>query len=188
MTETTAVSSDFTLGFQIKYCLLTFTCITASQLYIYNHYLFQGLADGYFKALVTLAQLEDSLAIILLITFFIQTLLILLCSLFLIIFFKRKIVGVIYRFERLLREVNSGNLQHIAQNRDNDQIKALFSALNTLTISLRTIYSSLHGVEKRLHNFIRQKRLDKNPDLKMIREQIAQARILLGCNKSAEGD
>jgi methyl-accepting chemotaxis protein len=180
MAARTTSRNDFTLGFQIKYCLVICACLTASNLYLYNQYLRHGLGHSYFEALVTLSQLEKSLATVLLLTFIVQSLLILLCSLAVILFFTRKISGLVYRFERLLRGISSGDLQHVVRNRDHDQIKSLFSALNSLLTSLRIVYTSVQGVEHNLQQIIRQQENGENPDRQSLRQQIAQTRILLG--------
>lgn len=172
--------NDFTLGFQIKYCLVIIACLTASNLYLYHQYLRHGLGQSYVEALVTLSQLEKSLATFLLVTFIVQSLLILLCSLAVILFFTRKISGLIYRFERLLRGIGNGDLQHVVRNRDHDQIKSLFSALNSLLTSLRIVYASVQGVERNLQQIIRQQENGENPDRQSLRQQIAQTRMLLG--------
>lgn len=178
----TTSSNDFTLGFQIKYCLVIVACLVASNLFLYYHFLHRGLGESYFEALITLTQVEKTLAAVLLMTFIAQCLLILLCTLALFFFFTRKIAGLIYRFEHLLRGIGNGDLQHLVKNRDHDQIKSLFSALNCLLSSLRTVYSSLYGVERNLHQLIRQQQNGENPDRQSLRQQIAQARLLLGSN------
>ena len=178
----TTSSNDFTLGFQIKYCLVIVACLAASNLFLYYHFLHRSLGESYFEALVTLTQVEKTLAAVLLMTFIAQCLLILLCTLALILFFTRKFAGLIYRFEHLLRGIGSGDLQHLVRNRDHDQIKSLFSALNCLLTSLRTVYSSLHVVERNLHQLIHQQEHGENPDRQSLRQQIAQARLLLGSN------
>lgn len=180
-------SNDFTLGFQIKYCLVIIASLTASNLYLYYHFLQRGLGESYFNALVTLTQVEKTLATVLLMTFIVQCLLVLLCTLAVILFFTRKISGLVYRFERLLRGIGNGDLQHLVKNRDHDQIKSLFSALNSLLTSLRTVYSSLHGVERNLLQILRQQENGENPDRQSLRQQIAQTRILLGNSMTKGG-
>ncbi len=188
MAAATMISNDFTLGFQIKYCLVIVASLTASNLFLYYHYLKHGLGKSYFEALVTLIQLEKTLAVVLLVTFITQSLLILLCSLALFLFFRRKIVGLIYRFEHLLRNIGTGDLQHLVKSRDTDQIKSLLSALNCLITSLRTVYSSLQGVDQNLLQIIDQQEMGENPDRQTLRQQIAQTRILLGCSNAREAD
>lgn len=188
MAAATTIRNDFTLGFQIKYCLVIVTSLTASNLFLYYNYLQHGLGKSYFEALVTLSHVGEALAAGLLMTFVLQCLLIFFCSLILLHFFSRKIAGLIYRFEHLLRGIGSGDLQHVVKNRDHDQIKALFSALNCLLTSLRTVYSSVQGVERNLHKVIRQLGNGEIPDRQSLRQQIAQTRILLGCRNAREGD
>lgn len=188
MAATTVYNNDFTLGFQIKYCLVIVASLTVSNFYLYYHYLRHGLGQGYFEALETLALVKETLAPVLLLTFIVQSLLILLCSLTLLLFFKRKIVELIYRFEHLLHDIANGDLRHLVRNRDHDQIKALFSALNCLLTSLRTVYVSLHGIERNLHQVIRQQENGENPDRQSLRQQIAQARILLGSSNTQVED
>lgn len=172
--------SDFTLVFQIKFSLLTLTCLYVSNYYLYNEYLRYNLGGGYFSALVTLSELERALATLLFLTFLAQTLFFFLCSVALILYFKRKLIGVIYRFDKLLRNIKEGDLQQIIQNRENDQIKSLFSALNSLTLSLSKVYSSIAGVEKNLVKHIHQQSTSDDLFLQNLRLQIAQTRLLLG--------
>lgn len=188
MATTTTICNDFTLEFQIKYCLVIVASLTASNLFLYHHYLQHGLGASYFEALVTLTQVDETLAAVLLVTFIVQCLLILLCSLALILFFRRKIAGLIYRFEHLLRGIGTGDLQHLVRSRDHDQIKSLFSTLNCLLTSLRIVYTSVQGVHHNLHQIIRQQENGENPDRQSLRQQIAQTRILLGSSPAREGD
>lgn len=188
MVAAKTVSNDFTLEFQIKYCLVIVASLTASNLFLYYHYLQHGLGNSYFEALITLIQVEKTLAVVLLVTYIAQSLLILLCSLALIHFFKRKIARLIYRFEHLLRGIATGDLQHLVRNRDHDQIKSLFSALNCLLTTLRTVYASLYGIDRNLQKIIRQQENGKNPDRQNLRLQIAETRILLSSSKAREGD
>lgn len=184
----TTSNNDFTLGFQVKYCLVIAASLIASNLFLYYHFLQRGLGGSYFEALVTLTQIEKTLAVALLITFTIQSLLILLCTLAIILFFTRKIAGLIYRFERLLHGIGSGDLQHVVRNRDHDQIKSLFSALNSLLTSLRTVYASLHGVEQNLQRIISQQENGEKVDRQSLRRQIAQTRLLLGNSNGTRGE
>lgn len=188
MAALTTSNNDFTLGFQIKYCLVIAASLIASNLFLYYHFLQRGLGGSYFETLITLTQIEKTLAAVLLMTFLIQSLLILLCTLAVILFFSRKIAGLIYRFERLLHGIGSGDLQHVVRNRDHDQIKSLFSALNSLLTSLRTVYASLHGVEQNLQQIICQQENDEKVDRQSLRQQIAQARILLGSSNDTRGE
>lgn len=188
MAALTTSNNDFTLGFQIKYCLVIAASLIASNLFLYYHFLQRGLGGSYFETLITLTLIEKTLAAVLLMTFLIQSLLILLCTLAVILFFSRKIAGLIYRFERLLHGIGSGDLQHVVRNRDHDQIKSLFSALNSLLTSLRTVYASLHGVEQNLQQIICQQENDEKVDRQSLRQQIAQARILLGSSNDTRGE
>lgn len=175
-----AFLSDFPLRFQLKFSLLTLACLSASNLYLYNQYLRHDLGEGYFAALVTLSKLEGSLTTVLFMTFIVQSLVFLLSSLALILYFKRKLIGTIYRFDTLLRNIKDGDLQQVIQNRDSDQIKSLFSALTSLSASLSTVYSSISGVEKNLLKHVRQLKHNEKTNLQSLRQQIAQTRLLLG--------
>lgn len=178
--------NDFTLGFQIRYCLVIIASLIVSNLLLYHYYLDHDLGGNYFQALVTLTEVERALPSSLLITFLVQCLLILLFTLALVIFFSRKVAGIIYRFEHLLREIAAGDLQHLAKNRSSDQIKSLFSALNCLITSLRTVYSSVHEVENQLRMAIDDIAIGKSPDRESLRRKIRQTRSLFG-NSDAKG-
>jgi hypothetical protein len=80
MASLTTSNNDFTLGFQIKYCLVIAASLVVRNLFLYYHFLQHGLGGSYLEALVTLTQIEKTLVVALLMTFMIQSLLILLCT------------------------------------------------------------------------------------------------------------
>lgn len=187
MKATIPIRSDFTMWFQIKYCLAMITSIAVTSLVIYLYFR-HGLGEGYAEALVTLTQLEESLPIALLMTFIAQSLIILFFSVAINLFVSHKIAGPIYRFEHSLRCIVNGDLQHVARTRDSDQIQSMVSALNRLIASLRSIFMSLHGVEHNLNLLIRQMENGEKPDLRGLRQKIAQSRTKLGSTKDGGVD
>lgn len=173
------IRKDFRLWFQIKYCLVMIAGLAATSLCIYLYFK-QGLGENYSESLITLTRVEQALPAALLVTFSLQSLLVLLFSIAINLFVSHKIAGPIFRFEHSLRCISDGDLQHVTRIRDNDQLKSMASALNRLIASLRSTYTSLHGVEQELGQIIRQQEKGESPDLRELRQRIAHSRMQLG--------
>jgi methyl-accepting chemotaxis protein len=181
MQATKPIGSDFTLWFQIKYCLVMLASLAMTSLLIYLYFK-HGLGEGYSAALSTLTQVEDALPAALLGTFLMQALLILFFSIAINLFVSHKIAGPIFRFEHTLRCIDDGDLQHVARIRDSDQIKSMVAALNRLITSLRNTYTSLRGVEQELNQLIRQQENGESSNPQKLCQSIAQVRAQLGSN------
>lgn len=179
MQVTKPIGNDFTLWFQIKYCLVMLVSLAITSLLIYLYFK-HGLGEGYSAALTTLNQVEAALPGALLGTFLVQSLLILLLSIAINLFVSHKIAGPIFRFEHTLRCIDDGDLQHVARIRDSDQIKSMVSALNRLITALRNNYISLQGVEQELDELIRQQENGESPNPQKLYQSIARLRAQLG--------
>lgn len=181
------IRSDFTLWFQIKYCLAIIVSLGATNLLIYL-YFSHGLGESYAEALSTLNQVEETLPSALLVTFILQCLLILFISIAINLFVSHKIAGPVFRFEHSLRCIGNGELQHVARTRDNDQLKSMVSALNRLIASLRSTYASLHAVEGELGRIISEQEKGESPDFQELQQRIAHARMQLGSSNDRRVD
>lgn len=179
MQATKAVCNDFTLWFQIKYCLVMLSGLVVTSLFIYLYFR-HGLGESYAEALTTLTRVEEALPRALQVTFLLQSLLIFLVSLAINLFVSHKIAGPIYRFEQTLRSIDAGDLQHVAKTRDDDQLKSMVSALNRLVASLRHPYTSLQEVEQELNQIILQQKNGEIPDPRKLQQHIARLRAQLG--------
>jgi methyl-accepting chemotaxis protein len=173
------IGNNFTLWFQIKYCLVMLTSLGMTSLLIYLYFK-HGLGEGYSAALTTLTQVEDALPVALLVTFLVQSLLILFFAIAINLFVSHKIAGPIFRFEHTLRCIDDGDLQHVARIRDSDQIKSMVSALNRLIASLRNNYASLQGVEQELNQIIQQQENGESSNPQKLCQSIAHARVQFG--------
>jgi len=179
MQATKPIGNDFTLWFQIKYCLVMLTSLATTSLLIYLYFK-HGLGEGYSETLTTLTEVEDALPVALLVTFLVQSLLILIFAIAVNLFVSHKIAGPIFRFEHTLRCIDDGDLQHIARTRDSDQIKSMVAALNQLIASLRNKYTSLRGVEQELNQIILQQENGESPNPQKLCQSIAHVRVQLG--------
>lgn len=176
------IGSDFTLWFQIKYCLVMLTSLGMTSLLIYLYFK-HGLSEGYSAALTTLTQVEDALPGALFGTFLVQLLLILFFSIAINLFVSHKIAGPIFRFEHTLHCIDEGDLQHVARIRDSDQIKSMVSALNRLIASLRNYYFSLQGIELELNQLIQKQENNENANPQKLCQSIAHLRAQFGINR-----
>lgn len=187
MQLTKPIGNEFTLWFQIKYCLVMLTSLAATSLLIYLYFK-HGLGESYPEALSTLNRVEAALPVALLVTFLVQSLLILFFAIAINLYVSHKIAGPIYRFEHTLRCIDDGDLQHVARIRDSDQIKSMVFALNRLIASLRNNYTSLQGVEQELNQIIRQQENGENPDPQQLCQSIARVRVQLGSTNDRRVD
>ena len=187
MQLTKPIGNDFTLWFQIKYCLVMLTSLAATSLLIYLYFK-HGLGESYPEALSTLNKVEAALPAALLVTFLVQSLLILFFAIAINLYVSHKIAGPIYRFEHTLRCIDDGDLQHVARIRDSDQIKSMVLALNRLIASLRNNYTSLQGVEQELNQIIRQQENGESPDPQQLCQSIVRVRAQLGSTNDRRVD
>lgn len=185
MSATMPIRNEFTLWFQIKYCLVMLGSLALTSLLIYLYFK-HGLGENYAAALTTITEVEEALPIALLVTFLVQSLLILFFSIAINLFVSHKIAGPIFRFEHTLRCIDDGDLQHVARIRDSDQIKSMVLALNRLISSLHNRYASLQGIEQELNQLIRQQENGESANPQRLCQSIAQLRIQLGGRNERE--
>lgn len=187
MQQKKPICNNFTLRFQLKYCLVMLASLAATSLLIYLYFK-EGLGESYSQTLITLSEVEDSLPVVLMMTFLAQSLVILFLSIVINLFVSHKIAGPIYRFEHTLRCIDEGDLQHVARIRETDQIKSMVSALNRLIASLRKNYRSLQGVEQELNQVILQQENGESPNLQGLRQSIAHSLVQFGSNSDRRVD
>ncbi|MBI3397717.1 MAG: methyl-accepting chemotaxis protein [Deltaproteobacteria bacterium] len=142
------IEIGFKLRFMLIFCLITLTAVfIASALFYFLTY--RELSSNYGEAFFTL-QLVKKMVFPLLFASIQSILLLGLVSLaiaVLSLFFSHKIAGPIYRFEKSLEAIGSGDLTHIVRLRTGDQIIGLVEPINKSTRAMnhriRTVQKSL---------------------------------------------
>ncbi|MBI5328567.1 MAG: methyl-accepting chemotaxis protein [Deltaproteobacteria bacterium] len=128
------VELGFKFRFMLIFCLITFTAVfIASALFYFLTY--RELSNNYGEAFFTIQSVKNMVFPLLFAS--IQSILLLgLASLAiaaLSLFFSHKIAGPIYRFEKSMEAIGSGDLTHIVRLRTGDQIVGLVESINKST-------------------------------------------------------
>lgn len=177
----TQIQSDFTAGFQARYCLTMVAGSVATSLFFFL-YLARGMGEGYFQSLLTLRHLEQALPFSLLATFLFQLILIVTLSIAINLFVSHKIAGPVYRYELTLRRILKGDLRADVRTRQDDQLKPLVDSFNRLLGSLRRLFHSVRNLHLALEENIDRLSRGKAPDTESLLRQIAEVRWRMGVN------
>jgi len=144
MPNTRLLERGFKLRFGLKLCLLTIAGMAAVTALLY-YFTAAGLGESYKEAIYTLYRLKirifplifaSSYSIIILA---VVTVAIAVIS----VLFSHKIAGPIFRVERNLEEIGSGDLTVQTRFRGTDQLKALSDDINSMTRALNHAARSL---------------------------------------------
>ena len=130
------IKKDYQFKFILKFCLIVFigALISTALLLAFS----QGTLTSSFEN-SRLVVRTTAIAILptVIYTYLITLALISLVTIIAVLLISHKIAGPIFRFEKELREIGSGNLTKRVVLRKNDQIKDLAQSLNDMTESLR---------------------------------------------------
>lgn len=130
------VKKDFQSEFIIKFCLLVLAGIIISTGLLLI--LSQGTLTSTFQNSRLVIQ-NTALAILpaALLTNLITLALIILATIFVVLFISHKIAGPLYRFEKELKRISEGDLSQEIRLRKKDQITDIAKGLNLMTSSFR---------------------------------------------------
>lgn len=173
------IQLDFSLTFQVKYCLVMMAGSLLSSLVLYI-YLDQGLGAGYFESLMTLRNLEQALPSSLIITFIVQLVLILLLTIAINLFVSHKIGGPVYRYEQSLNTILKGDLRVDVRTRQGDQLKSMVIALNGWQSSMRQVFSRCHSLHDEINRNLERISRGGSADVDAILSGIEEVRQGMG--------
>ena len=173
------IQLDFSLIFQVKYCLAMMGGSLLTSLILYA-YLDHGLGSSYFDSLMTLRNLEQALPSSLIITFVIQLVLILILTIAINLFVSHKIGGPVYRYEHSLKTILKGDLRLDVRTREGDQLKSMVTALNDWQGSLRQVFSRCHRLHEEVNRNLERVSSGESPDVDGIRSGIEDVRQGMG--------
>lgn len=170
-----AIQRDFTLSFQLRYCLTMVGCLVISSLAFY-FYFDQGLKGSYFQSLTTLSRLRESLPLSLGLSFLVQCLVMLVLTIVINIYVSHKIAGPVFRYEHSLRALRDGDLTHVVRTREGDQLKSLVAALNELIADVHRSYGAVAAVRGELEGLLARLEGGEEVDPAALRAAVAAAR------------
>ena len=154
MPNTNLLERSFKLKFGLKLCLLTIAGMAAVTLLLY-FYTAGSLGGSYKEAIYTIYDLKIRIfPLVFASSYSIFILAVVTASIAVItVLFSHKIAGPLFRVERNLEEIGSGDLTVQTRFRGNDQMKALSDDINGMTRSLnhaaRSLADSYSLVEER---------------------------------------
>ena len=169
MPDTNLLERSFKLKFGLKLCLLTIAGMAAVTLLLY-FYTAGNLGGSYKEAIYTIYDLKIRIfPLVFASSYSIFILAVVTASIAVItVLFSHKIAGPLFRVERNLEEIGSGDLTVQTRFRGNDQMKALSDDINGMTRSLnhaaRSLadsYSLVEEREKDLTKLLETEPLDK---------------------------
>lgn len=181
----------FKLRFGLKLCLLTIAGMLAVTIFLYFA-TSKSLGDSYGQAIYAIYDLKIRIFPLVFASFYtIFILAVVTCAIALIsVLFSHKIAGPLYRIERNLEQIGSGDLTVDTAFRGNDQLTALAGEINGMVRSLNHLARScgdavadIKMCEDRLSSLLKE----GEPPEKDIREAMEGLRRALEELKRAAG-
>lgn len=151
MPNTKLLARNFKLKFGLKLCLLTVAGMASVTLLLY-FLTASSLGESYKEAIYTLYDLKIRIfPLIFATSYSILILAVVTISIAIIsVLFSHKIAGPLFRVERNLEELGSGDLTVQTRFRGTDQLKALSGDINSMTRSLNHAVRSLADAARRI--------------------------------------
>lgn len=170
------VQREFQLKFILKFCILLLIGIVISTglLLLFSR---GTLTSSFEQSRLTI---EDTASAILPVAVYVNLVtlgLISLAAIGVTLFVSHKLAGPLFRYERELNQIGSGDLTKDIQIRKNDQIRALASSLNQMTASLHEKVLLIRKDVEELLEFA----TDHNAPQDLV-EQISQLHEKIGIN------
>ncbi|GMR05253.1 MAG: hypothetical protein BMS9Abin24_049 [Thermodesulfobacteriota bacterium] len=144
MQNSTLLERGFKLKFGLKLCLLTITGMAAGSALLY-FLTFRSLGGSYKEAIYTLYELKIRIFPLIFASYYSIFILVVVTMAIaaISVLFSHKIAGPLFRVERNLEEIGSGDLTVQTRFRGADQLIALSGDINDMTRSLNHAARSL---------------------------------------------
>ena len=175
MNKQKPIQLSFSMGFQIKYCLIIAAIFIGASVLLFL-LMNKALSGNYLESLRTLYFLDQNLSLYLSIIAFLQVCLILVLTLVITLLVSHRIAGPVFRYEAVLSKIVSGEYPLSVATRDTDQLKPMVDSLNQLTIRCRETFEGLQDLSKAVAAEINpQESVDKK-SLESFRQKISAVR------------
>lgn len=140
----------FKLRFMLIFCLITLTAVSVAS-FLFYFLTYRELSSHYGEAFFTLQSVKKAVFPLLFASIQSVALLILVSIgiAVLSLFFSHKIAGPLYRFEKSLETIGSGDLTHVVRLRSGDQIQELVKTINDSVHSINYRIKGAHDVLSR---------------------------------------
>ncbi len=151
------VDLGFKLRFMLIFCLITLTAVFISCALFY-FLTYRQLSNIYGEAFFTLLSVKKAVFPLLFAS--IQSMILLalvsLAIAVLSLFFSHKIAGPLYRFEKSMETIASGDLTHVGRLRAGDQVQGLMESINKSTRAMN------HRVRSAQDSLLRVRAIEDN--------------------------
>lgn len=160
--ETKFVDTGYKLRFMLIFCIVTVTSISVAS-FLFYFLTYRQLSNDYGQAFFALQSVKKTIFPILFASIQSVALLALISVAIavLLLFYSHKIAGPLYRFEKSMEAIGSGDLTCVVKLRAGDQImkieKTMCSSINSMNSRVRNIKDSLSriiAIEERLKTLL----------------------------------
>lgn len=193
--RTRFIDWNFKLRFMVIFCLITLTTVSLASLLFYL-LTFRELSNNYGEAFFTLQSVKKEIFPLLFAS--IQSIALLAFAAIAIgvlsLFFSHKIAGPLYRFEKSMEIIGTGDLNHVVVLRAGDQIMELAKIMNKSINSINQKVRNINDVLLRFKSMEEQLKIISERDFqnKEIRDiaegmscELAEMKTLLNTIRTA---
>ncbi len=140
--KTHIVKMDFQIGFILKFCLLLLlgVVISTGLLFLFSQ---DTLTSSFHQSRLVITTTGMAILPAVIYTNLITLGLITIAAIFVTLYISHKIAGPIYRFEKELKTIGSGNLTTKINLRENDQVRDMADSINIMVETLREKMQSI---------------------------------------------
>ncbi|MCK5517150.1 MAG: hypothetical protein KAI39_09775 [Desulfobulbaceae bacterium] len=175
------IKLSFSLGFQVKYCLVLVVIFIIANGLLYL-LLNKALGGGYLQSLQTLYYLDQHLPMYLSIMGLLLMLFILVLTLVVTLLVSHQIAGPVFRYEDVMQKIISGVFSQKVATRQSDQLKPLVSSLNAMTSRCRDTYAGAQRLSGLVEaHLVREPETEK---LNTLLQQVTEVRQQMGAYRS----
>lgn len=169
------IKLSFSMGFQIKYCLVIAAIFIGANVLLYL-LMNKTLSGSYLENLRTLYYLDQNLTLYLSIMALLQTCFVLVLTLVITLLVSHRIAGPVFRYEAVLAKIVSGEFPPNVATRDTDQLKPMVDSLNELTTRCRGTFEGVQILSETIETEINDQELLDEKSLESFRQKIAAVR------------
>lgn len=170
------IKLSFSMGFQIKYCLVIAAIFIGANILLYL-LMNKTLSGSYLESLRTLYFLDQHLSLYLSIMALLQTCFVLVLTLVITLLVSHRIAGPVFRYETVLSKIVSGEFPSKVATRNTDQLKSMVDSLNNLGCKCRETFEKTHALAESLDSDFADSALPDEKNREAIRQKIADVRL-----------
>lgn len=170
------IKLSFSMGFQIRYCLVIAAIFIAANILLYL-LMNKTLSGSYLESLRTLYFLDQNLSFYLSIMALLQTCFVLILTLVITLLVSHRIAGPVFRYETVLSKIISGEFPSKVATRNTDQLKSVVVSLNNLGCKCRETFEKVQILSESLGSDFSASELADEKNREALRQKVADVRL-----------